>query len=429
MIPAETPRPRVEIRRTALQAMLSCAASETDSGGEAAAFGQAIHTFIASYWAACLALGQDEYREGVEKLAASAIYSVGGADVNRWAEFLELCSGFADTHLLNPRSLIAYEKPLATDVGWAILNGRLDRLDRSDDGDPDDDPQRITVTDYKSQFAIEPFDFQGRTYAQLVFLNYPSVEEVEWQLDFIRRRALPDPVVYTRGELDGWWAGVVEAAERIHQDREAGRAVPTGGAACQYCARRYACAAAVTPATLIPETEDQADEIISDWLRLQAGADEREKALKAYFGDRAPIELRGLEIGFLRSTDPTPATSDPTAVVEWLNARSGLPLEGSVALKTSIDWAKVPRVYWPELVEAGLAEIPDRVAFKTRKAKPHRPASEPAPASPGQPTPRPGGSEGLAPAAVAGAGSDAQPESLSDAIKRLRKRGGGYEPS
>lgn len=422
MIPAETLQ-RPEIRRTLLQALLSCGAAEPSSGGEAAAFGQVAHDFIARYWAACLALGQEEHRTGVEQLASQAFHAGAGVDPNRWPEFLQLCQDFADVHLLGAKTLIAYEKPLAVDVGWAILNGRLDRLDRSDDGDPDDDPTRITIVDWKTQIPVEPFVFQGGVYAQLVFLNYPSVEEVEWQLDFIRRRTMPDPVIYERGQLDSWWEGVVSAAEKIWHDREAGRAMPTGGAACQYCAKRYECAAAVRPASLIPESDDQAEEIISDWLRLQAGVDEREKALKAFFAERSPLLVNGLEVGFLSSREPTPSTADPEAVIEWLNTRSALPLEGEVALRTSIDWTKVPRTYWPELVEAGLAEIPDRISFKARKAAAQKPlAAEPgAPASPRQLSPAEGERKGKAPAAVAGAGSAAG-ESLAETITRLRSQ-------
>ncbi len=102
----------------------------------------------------------------------------------------------------------ALEHTLRADVGWAVATGTVDRMDRMDGDDRDDPPRIVQATDYKSQWAATPHLFQGRTYAQLAFLQ-PWAEQLEefwWMPDPFKLRRDPNEsvVVYRRGDLDDW---------------------------------------------------------------------------------------------------------------------------------------------------------------------------------------------------------------------------------
>lgn len=425
---------RAVIRRTLAENLIACTAHQGQDS-EAAAFGRGFHSFAASYQLLCQQTREETRLSDVHGLATEAFYRARGVSPNRLQEFLELCELFAGTHPAELASLMSVEETLTHDIGWALLTCTLDRLDRVDAGDPDDDATEVQVKDWKTEHTLEgDHSFQIRWYVQMLFLARPRLQRVGFQIDLVRRRWQPEPLWFERGDLDEWWATTLAALQEAWEIQQAGRGVPTGGSACTFCAKRYSCGAAVSSAAVLPENDDQAAETISTWLRLQAAEEEHKRALRTYFGDRDPVLFNGLEVGFLRSRDPQPTAEEPQAVVDWMKQRG---LEGEVALRESIDWNKVPKQFWPELVEAGAATIPDRPEFKARKAQLARqsksaPAAEPStPASPRRSDASDGKTaDGGSTRDVAGVGSAAG-ETLPETIKRLQKQGrlprGGFQ--
>ena len=419
------------IRRSLAESLVSCTAY-VGQESEAAAFGRALHSFAAAYVLLCKEAGEESRIGDVEQLGTEAFYRARGLPLGRLPEFLELADRFARTWLAELSTLVAVEETLTYDAGWALLTCTVDRIDRTDAGDRDDEAAEELITDFKAEWTADgDHDFQMWWYVQMRFLTQPALQRCGFQIRLPRRTWQPEPYWFERGELDSWWTSTLAAVREAYEIRQAGRATPTGGVACQYCSKRFTCGAAVSSATVIPENEDQAGELVQDWIRMKAATKEREDALKAFFGDRKPMVVNGLEVGFLSSLEPTPTTSDPDAVVAWLDARSALPLDGGAVLKKAIDWSPI-RAYWRELVEGGLAVLPETPVFKARKAQVARQGrkrkkesaatAEPsAPASPRRrATSTTAGKRGSNAAVAAGAGSAVATEqtSLEAALER-----------
>jgi hypothetical protein len=280
---------------------------------------------------------------------------------------------FVHTHLADLSTLMwidgkpALEHTLRADVGWAIATATADRLDRMDGDDPDDPPRVIMSTDYKTQWAATPHLFQGRTQAQLAFLTWPDLEEFHWMPDPFKLRADPKEgaIVYQRGDLDDWWQETIIGVQQRYELRMSGRARPTGGTACQYCALRPTCPQALPVARGIPENRDQFEELFGEWIRMEQAAKIRKDSLAAWARDRAPLQIGGYEVGFLEPREPQWKATDPLGIVQHLDA---LGMDGKAALFTSIDKSKVPSYVKEGLVEAGVARFElGKPVFKRRR--------------------------------------------------------------
>ncbi len=131
---------------------------------------------------------------------------------------------------LNP--LAGVEK--GSSIPVAAYEGTLDALLFADE-------QHARIPDYKSHWR--PFDadtFQSKLYPFLVFMHFPSVQEVTFELIFVRFKNARREVTYTRADLPKLAAEIERSRKRqkaFHAqaeiDRESIPALP--GSHCIYC--------------------------------------------------------------------------------------------------------------------------------------------------------------------------------------------------
>jgi hypothetical protein len=363
-----------EIRRSLMERLIACAVSESDQG-ENTSYGIYVHDCIYEYLLSCVQHNQESRWTDLERIVVNQFYRVPrGLGPQFLDEARALLDQFAHTHLADLHTLLwvdgkpALEHTLRTDIGWAVVHATADRLDRIDGDDPDDPPRIIMSTDYKTQWAATPHLFQGRTQAQLAFIVFPDLEEFHWMPDPFKLRTLPQDgtIVYRRGDLDEWWKETLNGVKVRWDLRLSGRAVPTGGSACQYCALRYTCPQALPVARGIPENREQFEELFGEWVRLDEAAKIRKAGLAVWAKDRAPIRIGGYEVGWLVPLEDQWKASDPMGIVSHLDAAG---LDGKSALVTWIAPDKVPYDQKPALVAAGVARYERGPAsFKRRKA-------------------------------------------------------------
>jgi hypothetical protein len=345
------------------QAWLSCTEYASDIG-ENAAFGQTFHDAVHQYLLTCQAQGEETRLEDVDRIAREAFFrEARGLAPARLADIRDLLDRFAHSHAANLDTLFKVEYTLTTEVSFAILTGTVDRLDRTDGGDPDDPPTEIQVRDWKTQWAQEDFSFQMRWYGALACLEWPSIRQVTTEVDYVRVDALRQVETYDRDQLLTWWEDVLYG---LQQRLEGPKGTPTGGAACQYCRKRMHCAASSSLSRAVPENESQAQELFQDFIRFEHAVEEHRKGLQAYFNDRPPVVWQGFELGFLRPREEHWHADDPRAVKKFLDNQG---LEGDLALVTAVDAKKVAPYLQKEMVEAGVAAYRlGEPQFKHRKA-------------------------------------------------------------
>ncbi len=356
------------IRRSLAESLLTCTEFEREDG-EQLAFGTAFHSFAAAYILLCQSSGEETRHTDVARLSSEAWARTHGLLQSRYSEFMELCERWATSTLANLDTLLHVEHTETLDVGFAILTATMDRIDRADMGDPDEEPQRELIGDHKTEQGEMDHSFQERFYIQMRLLNHPALQEVGLLINPVRDRWSTEPAWYRRGELELWWKTMLMAL----RDRVQGpRGNPTGGPACNGCARRYSCPKALAVAREIPETEDQADEQFQELLRLEEAVAVRKEGQKVFYRDRTDRVVAGKEIGFLTPRDPhLVITAKPLDLRKWLNRHH---MDGDSVLK--VDTEQLGRsAIQDKLVVAGLAKRElGKPAFKWRNFVPARAA-------------------------------------------------------
>src|SRR5258707_10406344 len=248
-----------------------------------------------------------------------------------------------------------------------------------DGDDPYDPPRLILITDYKTQWAKTPHTFQGRFYAELAMRQIPSLEGVAVLFDHLPLRngdvwhpgLIDNQITYfERGDLTGWFDDI----NKVFQMRYHGpRGHPVGGSACQYCALRKDCAAAEMKAEAMPESKEQARELVGDWLRAKERETALHDALEQYYTRRKPDVFNGVTpdprpivVGFLTPKDPTWRASDPPGIAGQLDKMG---LDGKSVLKTVVENSLLNKELKDKLVVAGVARWdPGEASFKKRFA-------------------------------------------------------------
>lgn len=366
MVTALQPQPRPIVRRSLAEGLLSCGQFEMEDG-EALAFGTAIHSFLAAYTLLCKSTGEETRLTDVSRLAAEAWARTPGLLQSRWTEFIDLCAQVAESKQANLDSLMYIEHTLTHEEDGILFTCTFDRMDRADFGDPDDVARVVQITDYKSERGELPHEFQSHFYSQMVLLTMPAVEQVVFAVWALRDWWTPEPMFFTRGELDLWWKATVAG---VKARLAAPDAAPTGGPGCPSCAKRYECARATAVAAAIPETTDQADELFSDLLRLEEAVEVRKQGLKHFYSGHPERVVHGKEIGYLTPREPNlVVTAEPLTVMKFLNRRH---MSGSSVLK--VDKEQINHGTAEKLIEAGLAKREfSRPSFKWRN---HVPAKE-----------------------------------------------------
>jgi hypothetical protein len=290
------------LRRSLVEAFLSCAVYRPGQAPNAA-FGQLMHEAIASYWLAC-------YEANADSLPGAADYAKHAWDriprglaLPSRQRAADLMEQFALSHLADPGHLLRVEHTGAWQTSGLLLTGTYDRLDRTDNGDRDDAPSAVRLTDYKTELDGPDHDFQMQWYGALVCLDMPTVQEVETEVDLIDTRKAPLVRQYSREQLLAWWDEHIELL-LLRLGMPGGR--PTGGAACRWCALRLTCAEAMPPWDTVPENDEQAVELASEWIRAEARESELRAVLRAYTDGRpSPLLVDGYEIGHLQPRRPS----------------------------------------------------------------------------------------------------------------------------
>ena len=284
---------------------------------------------------------------------------------------MRLTEYFAATHTANLDTLMHVEHTETLDVGFAIVTGTMDQIDRADMGDPDDEPRRELITDEKTAQGEMDSSFQGTTYVQLRFINHPALQEIGWRVYPVRNRWPDETVWYRRGELDLWWQTMLGG---LRDRLEHPNGEPTGGPACAECALRYECPKALAVARAIPETNEQADELFGEALRMHEALEIRKAGLLEFYREREPRVTAGHEVGFLTPRAPRlVVTVPPKQLRSWLSKHH---LDGESVMK--IDTEAVSKSAIAEtLVVAGLATREfSKPGFRWRKHVPARTARD-----------------------------------------------------
>lgn len=358
------------VRRSEGESLIACPAYVGEES-EAAAFGTAFHEFAAAYQTYCANTGEETAWTEIDRLASKHFFETGGVTPNRLDEYKTLCDQWARTRLMDLNTLLLVEHTITWTLEWAILRCTIDRVDRLDDGDPDDDPAWLKVTDWKTEYPDVDHTFQIRWYCQMLFLNHPSVQRIDFQIDHVRwNRRQGDAMTFMRGQLDDWWSEILPQVERRYKERAGGHAQARGGSACTYCALRYTCPKAIASARIIPENDDQADELLQETVRFAEGLSLGKEALKTYYSTREARVVDGIEVGNLEPREASfRVTATPTQVSRWMRKQL---LDVDILLKVNTE--KVGAQTKRDMVEAGLAEF--RVSdpeFKWRAYQPPKP--------------------------------------------------------
>ena len=367
MATAMEPQQKPVVRRSLAEGLLACAQFVMEDG-EQLAFGQAVHTFIAAYTLLCKATQEETRLTDVSRLAGEAWARTPGLLQGRWSEFVDLCQHVAESRPANLTTLMFVEHTLTHEEAGVTWVCTEDRIDRSDFGDPDEDPRVVQITDFKSERGELDHTFQSRYYTQMVFLTMPSVDQVIFSIQALRDWWVPEPDIYIRGELDLWWKATVAG---VKARLAVPNAPPTGGPSCPSCSKRYQCARSTAVAAAIPETEDQADELFSDLLRLEEALDVRKQGLKHWYSGHPERVVHGKEIGFLTPREENLiVTAEPMVIVKYLNRKH---MQGSSVLK--VDKEQINHGMADKLIEAGLAKREfSKPAFKWRNFVPAKEA-------------------------------------------------------
>ena len=361
---------RPVVRRSLAEHLLTCVRFKPEEG-EQLAFGTAAHSFFAAYKLQCKATGEETRLTDVARLAAEAWGRTHGLDQGRYAEYMKLCDDWASARPTNLDTLMHVEHTETLDVGFAILTGTMDQIDRADLGDVDDAPTRELITDEKTAQGEMDSSFQGWVYVQLRFINHPALQEVGWQVYPVRGRWPDETTWYRRGELDLWWKTMLGA---LRDRLEHPNGEPTGGKACTDCAIRYECPKALAVASAIPETEDQADELFGEALRLQEAFEVRKAGLLEFYRNREPRVAAGHEVGFLTPRAPhLVITVPPKQLRAWLSKHH---LDGESVMKVDTEAVSKSAIA-DKLVVAGLATHQfSKPTFRWRNHVPARTARD-----------------------------------------------------
>jgi len=275
------------LSRYRVEALLECPVWEPGPGSPAANFGKAAHRAL-ELWA------NDPAAE-VAACIAAGVAETQGFPAERHDELVRMVTQYAGNRE-HPREggwAVATEVEMErTADGIAVLSGIADRCDTL----PDEGAVRIV--DYKTGWSAvkepESAPFQVLFYAGLASRLHLAAEWFRVEI-----HALQTGWVHSWDlgveDVEEWWQGMAERLGDVlaNPDKR-----PTGGPACGFCKKRWECGAAVTALAHAPTTDAEAEEVIRETVRLEAAADERKKALRAYMDKREATTIAGVRLGY-----------------------------------------------------------------------------------------------------------------------------------
>ncbi len=307
-----------EIRRSLAEGLLACSDFQREDS-ERLAFGIAAHDFFALYWRHLQAVREESDLTAVRGLAGQAWARTPGLLQSRYDEFMALAERFAETHLGNLRTLVAVEETQVLDVGWAVLTCTIDRIDRIDEGDPDDDATWECIWDGKTELGEMDHEFQIKWYVQSRFLRRPRLQRISFVLDPVRLGRPDDPIDFERGQLDEWWEITLDGLRRRLATPPGN---PTGNPKCYECALRTACARSLTDAREMPTTVAEADEQLAEHHRMAAGAATRWEGQRCFYEAHEPRVVQGQDVGYMTTLEESfEIVAEPAEFWDWAEAQ------------------------------------------------------------------------------------------------------------
>jgi PD-(D/E)XK nuclease superfamily len=298
-----------KLSRYRVEALLACSAWAPSPGGPEARWGSAFH-LAAQLW------HRNRMAEGpplaLEEYVEHAVSRTPGFPMERRDELGSLLFRW----LASPPDLGGYDESQAevllerTAEGVAVLSGIADRIDA--------DAHRVRIVDYKTAWlstATPPrkAPFQLMFYAWLAARRWLDADTFELVQSGVRTD-VTWAWTMTLAEVEAWGEAMTARLAAVL----AAEPTPTGGTACQYCAKRWACGAAIASAAGMPENDSQAEEVVQDVVRLEAALDERKAALKAFMADREPAVFAGMKVGYTLTAPSVRLVDKERAVAEGI---------------------------------------------------------------------------------------------------------------
>jgi len=351
-----------EIRRSLAEGLLACSDFQREDG-ERLAFGIAFHDFAAMYWRRLQAIREESDLTAVRGLAGEAWARTPGLLQSRYDEFMRLAERFAETHLGELATLTDVEYTEVLDIGDMVLTCTIDRIDRLDGGDPDDDATWERISDFKTEQGEMDHAFQVRFYAQMRFERHPRLQRISFVIDPIRLGRPDEPIEFERGDLDEWWETTLDGLRRR---RAAPPGNPTGGPKCHECALRATCGRSLAEAREMPTTEDEADEQLAEAHRLDAAAALRWAGQRQFYKGRDERVVAGEDIGYLETLEPSVEVLVGPREMRLYNAMSGRDQDAYLKVETPKNRGEIDRM---EVMGLARRYFKPR-AFKTRIHKP-----------------------------------------------------------
>lgn len=204
------------------------------------------------------------------------------------AEAAEILNGLRDNYTVDFEHVYDTELTLSSDVGAA--GGTLDVLLFLA-------PTKAKIEDFKSHpRPFDPKTDQSKRYPFLIFETFPEVEEVTFELVFVRYANCRRSVTYTRADYAELRQHVInerESQETIHRRYEAGEvleAIP--GKHCQYCPLLQKPAACP-----IAESNPEVSSDPQDWAKFIVWADKARGVAMQALKNR--VDATGIPVEFL----------------------------------------------------------------------------------------------------------------------------------
>jgi hypothetical protein len=210
----------------------------------------------------------------------------------------ELLEGFLPGFTINPDQVLHLERRLYLD---AEMNPTTDPTKAAISGQPDltllDAPaRRMKITDFKSQFRIVSAEesFQGRVYSLMKLLETQFIQEVEFELAFVRYGNAKRTVIYTREHIPHLKKAVLKVRQRqVELERQiaSGSLAPAvSGPHCVGCPLFTKCPIK----DINPYTQQSLDDLVrfADWSK-RAHAKAMEILRDAYEFEAPPVVTDG----------------------------------------------------------------------------------------------------------------------------------------
>jgi PD-(D/E)XK nuclease superfamily len=353
------PIAKLSLRRSLAQSLAMCPVFEPARTDEAE-FGSAFHAFAAMYILRCLAVGEETRIEDVEELAREAFFvAPRGLDMSYLDLLRDLGDRFARSHTFHAAETLGVERTFLAETEHFNLNGTVDLVSLVEG--TAERPIGIRITDWKTQYPVEPHSTQLRSYSAYACVQMPTVRYVETAADHVRYSGAGIvEEVYDRETLLAFLADFDYGLHRILS----GPPTPMGGRACQYCAKKGSCPAALEPWRSVPASMEQAADAVQQLIRMEEAVELHRAAVRKYFAGAAVMVVGGEEIGYLTPREPRFTVTQPLRAARALLRNH---VDGIALLE--MDAAHVPPGARGQLIDEGLAVLEyGKPRFGRRKA-------------------------------------------------------------